>query len=247
MEAFKSLIDSYGSMMNFMSSILLACITLWYAISTKKILKATIDSTNLSQCPVIAFEINNISIGKCYGPKRRNMGIEVKIVNIGDSPAINIIIDSEIELNHTSISTENIIPSRFEPDVITFLMEKASKEESFSYGNTFLIHFFDNSRECHRLNMHRIETDPSKEAFKEGTLHVYAYYSNAFGQTYKSCASFSISLCGIAEHKIPNDNETAKCHLLYIPKPIFTALPIKMEILSQEIGRRNKKRELCGW
>lgn len=180
-------IQQYSSAINALCTTILVIVTGWYAFLTKKILAASERQSKLSLNPVIGIEIGKMTIGEVYGPDRRSMGIELKLTNVGNAPAIEVLVDSEIILYHSKIKGVDTIPSRFDPDMISFIKPGESKNEShISFGDALIIAFLDNVREAHRLNLHRIKTEPSKESYKTAKLRVTVYYRNSIEQYFKS-------------------------------------------------------------
>ena len=164
------------------------------------------------------------------------------------APAIEVLLDSEIEYRHTNISGEKFIPSRHAPNSIPFI----KPSETFNkyhpiFGNKFITHFFDEVREATRLNIHLIKTNPTQESYKESRLYIYCYYKNTFGQFFKSSFSIEIMLDPFSNNPIPKDDETCEVVMSYIPRPNFHIEPITIQKMEDEIQKRNSKRDLSGW
>ncbi len=244
-------LQQYSGALTFLATLLLVALTAFYAYWTKGTLAATASQARLNLNPVIGITVKKISITEVFGPKRRNMSVEVELFNVGNAPAIEVLVDSEIELRYSSVNGEKAIPARFEPDMIPFVKpgdQVAGPGVSPSYGNKFITHFFDDARESHRLNLHRIETDPTQESFKTSRLRVMAYYRNSLGQHFRSCYEIEIGFWRKNGGKgIPEDNETCEVDMFYIPRPAFHAGPADKKTIATEIENRNAKRELSGW
>lgn len=244
-------IQQYSDAFTFLATLMLVGLTAFYAYWTRGILAATASQTRLNLSPVIGITVKRISISAVFGPKRRNMSVEVELSNVGNAPAIEVLVDSEVELRYSSINGEKVVPARFEPYMIPFVKpgdQMADPGVSPSYGNTFITHFFDDARESHRLNLHRIETDPTQESYKTSRLRVMAYYRNSLGQHFRSYYEIEIGFWRKnGEKEIPEDNEICDVNMFYIPRPKFHAEPAREEVISKEIESRNTKRELSGW
>jgi hypothetical protein len=183
--------------------------------------------------------------------------VNVRLTNVGNAPAVETRIDSEIELMYSPIKNEYLIPSRFEPDVVPFVWQGETIDNiQLIYGNKFILHFFDAVRESHRLNTHRIETNPSQEAFKTSRLHVNVYYRNSLEQYFYSY--FAIEICihdmissrdgkSFDPSPIPAPNESKKVTKVFIPRPVFHAGLITKKEIEDRINKNNNKRELCGY
>lgn len=229
-------------------NVFLLLLTLGSTYYAKKAVQVAKEQLKLISNPVIGIEVNNIDISKVYAGKyrRRNMRAEVEITNIGGDPAIEVLIDGEIELEYSNIKGETIIPARFPPSQKSFLIsgDKVSGNEIvLDFGNVFVEHFFESSKVMCELNQQRIRNTPWKDAYQTAKLIVYVYYSNNVGQYFKSQYVIYIYL----EGKIPNKNEEGKVGKVYIPRPIFSNTVISKRSMESEIEARDKKRCLCGW
>jgi hypothetical protein len=238
-------------------SIILVSITSYYAIITHKLLKVTRNQQNIILNPVIGIQVKKIEIGKEWGNKRRQLNVILDLVNVGNSPAIEVLIDSEIELRYSNIQNENIIPSRFEPDIIPFIKQNEKKcDINLIYGNTFLLHFFNDVREAHRLNIHRITAGTKEEVYKTSKLYVNLYYKNSIGQYFYSQFNIEIGIIDIVDSRnekelskdpIPASNEVKDVSMILIPRPEFHSGLITKKEIDNNINKSNKKRDLCGW
>ena len=244
-------LQQYSGAFTFLATLVLVALTAFYAYWTKGILSATASQARLNLSPVIGITVKKITIGDVFGPKRRNMNVEIELSNVGNAPAIEVLIDSEVTLRHSSVNGEKTIPARFEPDISPFLKpddQITGNGVSPCYGNTFITHFFDDARESLRLNLHRIETDPTQESFKTSRLRVIAYYRNSLGQHFRSHYEIEIGFWHRnGEKGIPEDNETCEVDMFYIPRPVFHAEPTDEVVIKAEIESRNAKRNLSGW
>lgn len=242
-------IQQYSGALTFVATLMLVGLTAFYAYWTRGILAATANQSRLSLSPVIGIKIGKISISKVFGPKRRNVSVAVELLNVGNAPAIEVLVDAEIELRYSKINGESTIPARFEPEMIPFIRPGDTiTEASPNFGNSLITHFFDDVRESSRLNIHRIETDPTQESYKTSKLKVVAYYRNSLGQYFVSHYETEICIWSkTKEDEIPKDNEIGEVSQVYVPRPIFHA-GITDEVFSKsEIEQRNTKRELSGW
>lgn len=98
--------QQYSSAINALSTVILVFVTAWYAYLTKKILGVSETQSKLSLNPVLGLKIKEIEISEVFGPERRQIGIAMEITNVGNAPAIEVLIDAEIELRYSSINNE---------------------------------------------------------------------------------------------------------------------------------------------
>ena len=242
-------IENYSEALSFLSSLILVFVTIYYAYLTRKILKETSEQAKKSMNPVIGLKIDNIKIGKTFGKKRRNMGVDLTLTNVGNAPAIDVKVDANIELRYSSIDGDFIIPSRFEPDVIPFIQSNRSNNTiSISFGNTLISHFLADVKESSRLNIHRINTNPSQEAFRTSKLTITIYYRNSLGQFYQTIYKTEIGIFSrIDENPIPKEDESCEITWYNIPRPIFQVEPVNEKIIIAQIEKMNKIRYKSGW
>jgi hypothetical protein len=219
-------------------------VTIFYVIWTKGLLSVTSKQSKIILNPVIGIEIKAIHIGKIYGPKRREMVIKLTLTNVGNAPAIELLVDAEIELRYSSIKDNKIIPSRFEPDVVSFLKTDQEIKNIYPiFGNLLITHFFDDVKESSRLNEHRIKTDPTKIPFWTSKIFIHVYYKNSLGQYFHSYLENEIYL----DNEIPKDEEETNLKLFKYPRPMFHAGAIDEKKMKNDILKRNNIRYLSGW
>jgi hypothetical protein len=235
------------------SSIVLVAVTGIYVYLTHEILKTTIRQSNLASNPVISIRLGEMTISEVWGDERRSLVIGPNLANIGNAPAIGVLVDGELILQYSNIEGETIIPARFEPIDIPFIrcgedLPDEQGHNSLSFGNTCITHLLDDFREEHRLNMHRIATDPSRVHYNASLLRICIYYQNNLGQYFESAYETYLIIgkrLGLDDN-IPNDNETTTLSQIYIPRPKFSAGPIQNDEVNKRIAERNSKRDLCG-
>ena len=244
-------LQQYSGAFTFLATLVLVGLTAFYVFWTKGILAATAAQARLSLIPVIGITVKSIRISEVFGPNRRNMGVELELSNVGNAPAIELLVDSEVELRYSSIKGVSCVPARFEPNVVPFLKpgdQITGPAVSPSYGNTFLTRFFDDIRESLRLNIHRIETNPTQESFKTSRLAIIVFYRNSLGQHFRSRYEIEIGFWHLNGTKpIPGDDESCDVDMSYIPRPTFHAEPVAEREIEAELAKRNTVRDLCGW
>ena len=103
------------------STIILVIITGIYVYFTKKIVDTAVRQSNLSFNPVIGIKLGKMKLSKVWFKDRRSLNIGIDLVNVGNAPAIDILVDGEIVLNYSDVNGEKNIPARIEPRVIVFL------------------------------------------------------------------------------------------------------------------------------
>ena len=244
---------------SFLASLFLVGITTYYAIITQKILKVTKNQQNIIFNPLIGIGIKEISIGKEWAPKKRALNITLELTNIGNATAIEVCIDSEIELRHGSIKNEKIIPSQLEPYIIPFIKQDETKIDiSQNYGNNFIFEFFHDINVRHESIIHRRETNQDTngkcDKIEASKLYVNVYYRNSIGQYFYSRYEIEIGIVtnidvrdkrNLIKDPIPAPNESKSISMFDIPQPIFISNLISKKEIKNRIEMNNKKRKLC--
>jgi hypothetical protein len=227
------------------ATVVLVVVTCVYVYLTRRLLDSAVQQARLASNPVIGITITSMYIGSEFGPRRRNFNVEVKLTNVGNAPAIEVLLDAEIILQYSAIDGEDAIPSRFEPSSIAFLRPGEEVEDNFTncnFGDRCITHLFDDFREYDRLNTLRIETDPSQPAHPFSELVIYVYYKNNLGQYFASKYQTHLGL-----DEIPPADGTADLRQIYVPRPEFHAGPTTEQAVASAIRTRNERRALSGW
>lgn len=238
-------LQANASIISLISTLTLVIVNILYVYLTKKALNVAIRQSNLVYNPVVGIRLCKMGISKMYGPSRRNLSIGLRLTNVGNAPAIDVLVDAEIILQYSNIQGEKVIPARFEPASIPFIRpgEEITDRSIFpDFGNTCVTHLLDDFRECHRLNTLRIETDPTREPYNASMLRVCVYYRNSLEQYFESVYETYLHL-----EKIPKENESAEVTQIYIPRPKFHTRPILKAEMDKKMAERDAKRDLCGW
>jgi len=239
-----SWISVNSTIISLFATLTLVFITGVYVYFTKKILDSAVRQSNLISNPVIGIQIKSMEIGVTWSNNRRMLGIKPQLINLGNAPAINVLVDAEILLEYSNILGEKVIPARFEPGIISFIRpgeEINDKSVYLEFGNTSVASLLDDFREQHRLNVYRVNTDPTVKPYEASKLRICLFYMNNLGQYFESNYETFLRL-----DDIPNDDETAE--LLNAPRlSKFYAGPIYKNEMDKKISNRKNKRELSGW
>jgi hypothetical protein len=239
-------LQTNAALISLITTIVLVIITAVYVYLTKKILDTSVRQSNLIPNPVIGIRLGNIKVGAVYGPSRRSLSVKLNLINIGNAPGIELLVDGEFVLHYTDINGEKQIPARFEPRFISYLRPGEEMLEvsspSLSFGNNCIKYLFADFRECKRLNMKRIETDPTRRPYKSSIIKIYVYYRNNLGQYFESTYMTHLKL-----EELPEDNQSIEIKQIYFPNPEFHSAPTAKKLINKNISYRNTKRYLSGW
>lgn len=235
---------NYLELTNTVLSTLLFLVTTVYVVFTKKILQETINAKKLTSNPTLGLKLESISISKEFGPGRRQLGIQLNILNLSDFSALEVFYDAEITLQYKNISGKKTLPGRFEIGNIPFLKAGEEKKVHIAFGHTLVKYILEDFRETSSLNFNRIEEDPSRDSFNGPSLKIYIYYKNNLNQYFETTYETYLSLEG---NKIPLKNETAVIKQVFIPREKFHSGIIKEKKMLKKIKLMDKGRDLCGW
>jgi len=208
----------------------------------------------LSQNPVIGIKIHRFDICPEEANGRRELSIPYSLENIGNHPAIEIFVDSEIALPKGNIDGESIIPARFEPDFIPYLKPNIIYPPrkgflSQNYGNKFINQLLID----YLGEKYKIFEPPTSPRFAilmddedlrkvKANITFYAYYRNSFSQYFESVLKVYIHV-----YRDPDRSTEFLIYQLNLSGQSFNSSPISREKMEYEIKCRNKKRRLCGW
>jgi|WetSurMetagenome_2_1015567.scaffolds.fasta_scaffold48469_4 hypothetical protein len=268
---FVEILNENSGTLLFLSNILLILVTGFYVFLTKKILDSSKRELDLSFSPVIGIQIDDITVGPTYNvgsrpnDNRRNMSINLTIVNIGNAPAIQVLVDSIVVLKYTDINGVKEIPARFEPSHIPYVIqgqEIGGDVVSQGFGNRCISQMHFDFLNQHLLNRERIQNEPSREPYNSSKIKIFVYYKNHLNQyfisTYETYiypySANNVPIPGFAPTQAPistppilPDDQIIQIRQNYIPRPIFIVKPIEENVITSEINVRNRYRNLCGW
>jgi hypothetical protein len=234
------------SLISLLATLVLVIINGIYIYFTKRTLDVALRQSNLVYNPVIGITLGKVSVSPVFGPSRRQIRVKTNLTNVGNAPAIDVLVDAEIVLSYSNIEGEKIIPAYHEPSSIPFIRSgEETKDDprlSPTFGNTCVAHVLADFQEGNRLNVLRIATEPTKMPYNSSMLRVYASYRNSIGQYFESTYEIYLSL-----EEIPSDKKDSEIDLIYIPRPKFHAYPISKKELDIKLSERDSKRNLCGW
>lgn len=182
-------------MIELIISCITAVTTIIYVWLTHKQMKATQKSVKVMQDgmkqekqPCIGIEIEKAYIGKCFGDYgRRQMFVEYKVENIGDSSALSIYCISNLKLNTIKYSNgEDIVKMDYYPHYIHYLRVGQSKPAHNRYENRQINFLFKDYIENYDKNMKRIEENPRVDPYPSPEIEIHVLYKNMNDQWFES-------------------------------------------------------------
>jgi hypothetical protein len=238
----------------FLTNLALVIVTLIYVIYTKRIVDSTNQQIKFSHSPVLGISINKMVISSRYG--HNNLEVTLEIANLGNAPAIEILIDSEIELKYTDYDGEKVIPSSYKPYLTPYLQinekftTKLGTSKHFGAKPTYAI--ISDFKKMHILNMERRVINPLMESYDASTFRIFVYYKNNLNQNFMSYYETILSispnentsiLFNQDENSVLPSNQLIQISEHPFKSPSFFTKPISDDIPRKEILVRNKKRD----
>ena len=203
MEIIQFINTNLSGILSVVVSGITAVITLIYVVFTYKQMRATQKSVELtleqmktSNQPCVAVEIADTNGSACFTESgRRQLWIELKLENIGDSPALEVYVLSHMELQHTKNVSDgsNIVDMDYYPDYLKYIKPDATQTVDLRYETNEINMLVEDLRYCHEKNVHRLHTNPYKHHYHGTVLVVEVYYKNLLGQWFKNTLKQQIS------------------------------------------------------
>jgi hypothetical protein len=243
---------------NIILSAVLAVLTLIYVYFTYRLFSVSSKGVESQARPVLAISVSNIRMGhKFLDGNRQDFSVAYTIQNIGNSAAIAISLDCEVRLLHTQVEGASEIPQRFPPDIVNFLPSGERYEHSFSFGNKACSLIREDYKDSERMNLKRIELNPTQEAIGSPVVIVSAYYRNIHGDLFVSRFTSSFSPFRnepdgrggfrFAGWGMPDRDEDISFSLIRYKELSFETKSMSQKQVDQEMAQREQRRHLSGW
>lgn len=242
------------------ATIVLVLVTAWYVRLTKQLVEAQKREGLLSDSPVLGIRIKSISLGKLWYPERnrRTLRVAIDLENIGVGPALEVGIDSYLELDYVERGGGYTIPARSDESMLPFLKpgEVATERDSEQhFGGDGIDALLENMREESRLNMERIARGGYEPAYHGTRLSVVATYRTIRGQWYSVRLTVPIDLTADyvvlskerPEPRFPAPDDTDELVVLGHTAAQLVAKPVLHEDVESERAERDARRWYSGW
>jgi hypothetical protein len=229
--------------------IVLVIINAVYLRRTRKAVELAVQISSLAYNPVVGIRLGKILLSKEFSRSRRQLTVDLDLINVGNAPALEVSVDAGIILHYSDIEEEKVIPARHQLGSIPFIRPGEEllddPRNSPNFGNTLISCLLADFEEINRLGRLRTEAGTEEEVDDAPKLKIWVYYKNLAGQYFESVYETSLSL-GHAD-RTPKGNDAAEIFQMPIPRPKFYASPISKRKLDKELSERDNKRDLCGW
>ncbi len=219
--------DHYAAVLGTAFSLILILITAVYVVLTYLQARATQQSVSLnreflahaekqllhSRVPMLMAEMEKSKGGPYFGERRRQLGVDWKLKNIGDGPALQIHIRMKLKYTHAEFEdydqtceqsfVGNLAPRDEATAHMWFETAKIEKmQEDFSIKSA--------------KNTARVKLNPRQSAYRGPELHLTVLYSNVHGQFFKTVVVYPILCLRVASR----EEEDEKMAYWFAEKPL---------------------------
>ncbi len=251
---FLSFTQTYSGAITALATVVLAVLTFVYVFFTKKTLSETIKQSKLSLVPIIGVSITNSVILK----SNNFLSIDIELANLGTAAALDIVVDSEIQLKYSEISGRKVIPMKNRVLIRQFIRPNYYiKDKKDKYGTTveygFNLFYTKDLVEALNKDFNELVFLDSKAGYNTFTpilspfhttkLIIYVYYKNSLDQYFYSRYETEIAYA-ISDI---NSETQAVFHSRERNKSSFNTSTINKADIGKEIKKRDELRELFPW
>lgn len=242
LETIKNINTNYANVLGFGTSLLTAMVTIIYVTFTYRQTKASEktvilaeQSSSFSQQaatanqqmvesmhkqlkqanhPCIIPRITATHGSKCFYKDRRQLLINFEISNIGNGPALGIYAFAWFKLKYIKYHDNDLVPMFYLPDYVPSLAIGEKAECSLRFENEEIDVLVEDLNQEYKLNMERVNTNPSRPVFHGTDLVIKIYYKNISNQWYEATYMQEIKGLFIKNEekadKSPKDIENSK-------------------------------------
>lgn len=232
------IINHYSGVLSVVVSSITAIVTLIYVVFTYNQMKAAKDGLKMSakqirteKQPCIVYNEIYAQGTECFWKERRQLHIELKLENIGDSPAMSIYVFSHFKLQYAN-DPSDVVNMYYLPDFIPFLKVDSSVNASTRYEQNEIYRLLEDLSISHAKNIQRVKSDPTKPVYKCPELVVEIYYKNILGQWFKN--ERRTEILDVLEKT--NDGELKR---LYPPNALKDDKQFELQLIAQEFALSN--------
>lgn len=193
----ESINTRYASFLGVIFSVVLVMVTLIYVILTfyqvqasnrsvevsQNLLKQTEKDLVFSTIPTVIPDVKETSGSPYFGDRRRQLGINVAVKNIGDSPALHVHTRIKLIYKHVEFEWKEQL---YEYSFVGNLSAQEEKEADMHFETRKIEKMMEDFSIQHAKNVYRVKNNPSQSAYRGPDLSVEVVYSNVHGQYFKS-------------------------------------------------------------
>ena len=200
----KEINSNYAGVLSLLSSLAMIVVTVIYVAQTKrqanyakKSAELVAEQIKTDKQPCIVPNVTN-SHGSAFDASdytRIQLGFEVELKNVGDAPAINIYTFAELELQFTSDADgkKALLSAALLPRFVQALSGGEKEIVDIHFETSEVIALAKELAKADKMNIERIEKDPSQHPYNGANLIVHVLFKNIMGQWSESTISYEIA------------------------------------------------------
>lgn len=189
--------NDYATLLSTVFSLILIIITSVYVMLTHTQAKSAQESVRISQdylahaekqlmhsrVPMLVAKITKAQGCAYFGQRRRQLGIDWEINNIGDGPAVQIYTRMKLRYSHAEFEDYDEL---YEHSFIGSLAPSETTAAHMHFETTKIEKMIEDFEIKKAKNMARIKVNPRQSAHRGPLLELEILYSNVHGQYFKS-------------------------------------------------------------
>jgi len=212
--------DHYAAVLGTGFSLVLIVITGIYVVLTYLQTRATKQSVQLnheflaqaekqllhSRVPMLVADMSESHGGAYFGEKRRQLGVDWTLRNIGDGPAIQIHTRMKLRFSHAKFKDfDETLEHSFQGN----LAPAEEKSTHMHFETAKIETMLEDFGIAGAMNQARVNLNPRQSAYRGPELHLEIVYANVHGQFFKTDV-----VCPILCLRV-NDREDEKEQMVY--------------------------------
>lgn len=242
-ELIKSINDNYSDLISLIITFILCWITYKQMKIARKATEVALDQLKLNKQPYISLEVKKTDGTHCFSGDRRQLHINIELLNAGDSPAINVYTFAHLELQHTKnkYNDTNVVDMDYIPNFKNSVKVNENAIAQVRFETREINMLVNDLRHRYVKNIERIEYTPCKSPYKGTILVVEVFYRNVLGQWFRHILRQGIlRLIDNKKNTIPPcELKEDTCFTLQLISPQFSVSTV--ELIDESII--NKKLE----
>lgn len=199
----KDINNNFAGVLSLVSSIVLVTVTIVYVIQTKRqanYAKQSVDLFSkqmmLEKQPCLVPEIID-SHGYAFDASdytRIQLGFDINLKNVGESPAINIyaLADFELNLSLDEQGNKKVLSAALVPVFVQALSAGDEHNTTIHFETKEIKGLVKELTKSHNMNIQRIKEEPTHHAYHGASIVIRIYYKNLMGQWCESRLSQEI-------------------------------------------------------
>lgn len=200
----KHINTNYSALLSLLSSVIMVIVTIIYVVQTKRQADYAKESAELvakqiktdKQPCIVPSVVDSKGIAFDAGDYTRiQLGFDISLENVGESPAINVYTLCAIELQQSKNSEgkEINLSAALLPNFVQAIAVRAKEEINIHFETDEVLDLVNELSIAMEKNWERIRTNPSKHHYVGANLNIKVLFKNIMGQWSESVISYEIA------------------------------------------------------